>query len=1127
MIDFYSDPSPTSDSRWMDCLAAGVDRPKNWLPFPRNPLFQTRPGEFERLETELLFDIPRQPARSGLVGLVGLGGVGKTQLAIEFAYRNQHRFSAGIFWMPATGNSIFDWQHQLAELANNTGYLPPDDNRSNSDYEIQRARHFCRYLATHKDALMILDNVENTELIRSALPTLAGENVACSTLYTSRNQKTEMDIPGVATFPVELLSEERALRLLLETTKPLLLAEIVAGSLDTEADAARFVCQRVGYLPLALVHLRGLLADKAPKPLTLARLAEKLTQQGALELAKKRRDGAASLFATFWLSWEKVESEDSRRLFKLASYFPEAAPIPLWLLGLAASLGEDGDIFEPLGKACNQLWEWSLLELLSEGQVRMHPLIREFGQRLIAEEGADTGQILRSNATDRLTKEFIDLDRLEQRVKREGYWGCLEQVRKAKAYMALLDASQIEQIERIERGLDSESHLLAENRWWPDPLPGLFYQQLFNHAIEEGSPYTVREHTARWLRQLGQAGAKDRSLLKIFSGHTGYVYSVAFSPDGNLVLTSSETARLWKADSGQLLAVLPEPDGPVLDVAFSPDGSRLLTRSLGGTARLWRADGGQLLSTLDKKDGVHDNIDSMAFSPNGKLVLTRSDDGMVRLWTADDGQLLGTITTSAVRCVGFSADGSRLLTGSDDGTLRQWGVSSRQLLSTLQIDAKSGIGGTGLQMRFSSSGRLVFTSVYTGSVQFTPTGPVLPQKHQVWQVNNGQLLSTLQGNGTSLNGATFSPDDNQILAGSDDHAAYLWQVSNGSLLAIFPGHTARVLGGAFSADGSRLLTGSDDHTARLLQLGNQQLLSNQGSHTDKITSLVFSPDGCVLLTGSDDGTVQLWQTDSGKLLTTWEGHIQWVYCVAFSPDGSLALTGSADGTARLWQVSSGQLLSTLEHPDGRVYSVAFLPDGNYVRTGTGQPFFGDGATWLWQVSNGQLLGTSRGSFGEVVWSLAISPNHDQIFIGSGNHMAGLYESSSGKCLTSLKGHTEWVDRVAFSPDSSLVLTGSWDKTARLWETSSGKQLAALEGHTDHVSYVAFSPDGRLAITCDPHGWVFFWQTSGMDIGRLLGLYVAEFAVGAVHWLTTDQVILVDTGGRGDRPHFYRLKLEGI
>jgi WD40 repeat protein len=126
----------------------------------------------------------------------------------------------------------------------------------------------------------------------------------------------------------------------------------------------------------------------------------------------------------------------------------------------------------------------------------------------------------------------------------------------------------------------------------------------------------------------------------------------------------------------------------------------------------------------------------------------------------------------------------------------------------------------------------------------------------------------------------------------------------------------------------------------------------------------------------------------------------------------------------------------------------------------------------------------------------------------------------------LKGHSHAVVSVAFSPDGQLVLTGSSDGTARLWETGSGKQVGIFEGHSDSVKSVAFSPDGSLAITCDQHGRVIFWKVDRAGVGRLVGLYVATYQVGAVYWQDATHLVLADLGGPHFRPHFYYLKLEG-
>jgi hypothetical protein len=429
---------------------SGECRPRDYIPFPPNPLFQPRPGEFESLETLLFGSRAEQnPARVGLIGIVGLGGVGKTALAAELAYRYQNRYPSGVFWMPAGGTGVLNWVRQFANLALDTEYLPPDDNVSFPENETRRTRYFCAYLANHADALLILDNVEDSDFLIHVLPILS-VILACSILYTSR---INLPAPEGVIYRVFVLPESSALRTLLETTRPALLQAILVGSQEAEAIAARSVCMIVGHLPLALTLLRSLLAQD--QQVTLLHLAEVLTQEKQ-ELAGMLQGYVFPLFATLRLSWERVHDEETRRLFKLASFFPEAVPIPLWLLGIAVGLGESANVDKPLGKAYVQLQELGLMERLSDDQVRLHPLIRAFGRRLIDEDGSK-GRTLLEEAGEHLTFEFADLNKLEQRAQREGYRRRFEQVRTVEKYLALLGTGQIELLKQAEQALNRES----------------------------------------------------------------------------------------------------------------------------------------------------------------------------------------------------------------------------------------------------------------------------------------------------------------------------------------------------------------------------------------------------------------------------------------------------------------------------------------------------------------------------------------------------------------------------------------------------------------------------------------------------------------------------------------------
>jgi WD40 repeat protein len=68
----------------------------------------------------------------------------------------------------------------------------------------------------------------------------------------------------------------------------------------------------------------------------------------------------------------------------------------------------------------------------------------------------------------------------------------------------------------------------------------------------------------------------------------------------------------------------------------------------------------------------------------------------------------------------------------------------------------------------------------------------------------------------------------------------------------------------------------------------------------------------------------------------------------------------------------------------------------------------------------------------------------------------------------------------WSPDGSKVASGSLDKSVRIWDTSNGRNLRVLKGHTHYVIGVDWSPDGKVLASGSDDHFIKLWDMSLRD-----------------------------------------------
>ncbi|CAG7916449.1 unnamed protein product, partial [Penicillium olsonii] len=212
---------------------------RHWMvPFARNPRFVGRHKEIDFLESFIIFT-----TGSIKVAIYGLGGIGKTQIALEVAYRTREKFpGCSIFWIPCI--SYESVQQAYVNIASALGI---------SDMEPAKIREQVKGHLSQGSAgkwLLIFDNADNMEMwtkgsatappLKDFVPHSENGHV----LFTSRNRKLAVRVasPNVLSIPdVDQITATKILQ------NSLIQEGLLHDNYTTTA-----LLEQLGFLPLAI-----------------------------------------------------------------------------------------------------------------------------------------------------------------------------------------------------------------------------------------------------------------------------------------------------------------------------------------------------------------------------------------------------------------------------------------------------------------------------------------------------------------------------------------------------------------------------------------------------------------------------------------------------------------------------------------------------------------------------------------------------------------------------------------------------------------------------------------------------------------------------------------------------------
>lgn len=301
------------------------------------------------------------------------------------------------------------------------------------------------------------------------------------------------------------------------------------------------------------------------------------------------------------------------------------------------------------------------------------------------------------------------------------------------------------------------------------------------------------------------------SLLEIVNSIGGMelLRALAFSPDGSVLAAAGGNTEdfgihLWDTATGQERGALGGHSNIVWGLAFSPDGQMLVSVSSDGTAIVRDWSNGEIIKVLN----FPGEVVSVSFSPDGQTLAVGGVDeplNQIRnaaVWTYSVGTWEPGIKFPEywnIQVMNFSPDGTLLAGGGTSRNVQVWRASDGSPLYTLnhahQV-ARSAVSPDGSTLATGTCATVVNETCKEGSVW-------------LWDLPSGRLLRKLAGLTTSVDGLAYTADGTSLLVGTRDGLVRIYATSDYEpRFEIFsPGGISAL---ALSADNGLLATASGD-----------------------------------------------------------------------------------------------------------------------------------------------------------------------------------------------------------------------------------------------------------------------------------------------------------------------------
>lgn len=308
-----------------------------------------------------------------------------------------------------------------------------------------------------------------------------------------------------------------------------------------------------------------------------------------------------------------------------------------------------------------------------------------------------------------------------------------------------------------------------------------------------------------------------------------------------------------------------------------------------------------------------------------------------------------------------------------------------------------------------------------------------------------------------------------------------------------------------------LLTNIEDYRASIY--GTQFLLKVRDEHLEffknnniyvevvshkldksEYTPVVITPDRQFFIRGSNDGKLKEFCIFKGELVRVFGEHKGAVSRIDISLDGKY-IASSSDTIVKVWDYKSGTLIHCFSGHKDHVNTLAFDPESHFLASGSSNGEKNECAIKIWDLKKGKLK-TTKSSHWDSVTSLSFSFNGDFLVSGAYDKTVNVWDTTTGRHITTLVGHNDPVIDVAIT-DDGRVISASYDGIMKIWDSNTGIMIKEmgfkLENSKQMFQVVSFvlTPNQKFIIgsaqrpSLEDGGRLFIYRISDGEIVQTL------------------------------------------